>query len=279
MGTNQLVARRRFEVLAGIVAAVLGTALLLFAVFVTIKLVRQPPGHPVDVLGGILVLLAIVLGGLLFVSGLRVKVLLSLIVCALIVLAFWSIRTERARKAELAANWVLVDSTPTGRVEIDTKRIGRQGDLRSAWLRISATADAEVATADPDVETHRPVFAHAGDRVLILREYHCTSRTLRDWALIDRENYGVASVVGGTVSPPPFEAVPPARAFYEAALRYLCGSLYRGPAEVLAPPPPPTMDSSVKPRLEEMIFFPEDTDWACPPYTDAGGRPLSCPKR
>jgi hypothetical protein len=82
MGTNQLVARRGFEVLVSIVAAVLGTALMLFAALAAIYTVGH---HQLDVYSVTFGLLAIVLGGLLFVAGLWVRILLSLLLCALIV--------------------------------------------------------------------------------------------------------------------------------------------------------------------------------------------------
>jgi len=135
---------------------------------------------------------------------------------AVAVLIVGSINAHHRFQESEAHTWVVVDSTPTVRAEINTKSIiAGRGDVRSARMRITYTADA--------VERHfnQQVIAHAGDHVLVLTDYNCTSRASRDLNLIDRDHpYGFIAI-NGSLEPRPFHAVAPAT-LDESALNYVC---------------------------------------------------------
>jgi hypothetical protein len=99
-------------------------------------------------------------------------------------------RNYRPTKA-IAANWVLLPSTPTARAEIDTESITERGDVRSAQMRITYTTDAVEMHAE-----HR-VVAHADYELLIFTDYDCTSRGSRDMNLMDRDYPNGLQVIQG----------------------------------------------------------------------------------
>jgi hypothetical protein len=135
---------------------------------------------------------------------------------AVAVLIVGSINAHHRFQESEAHTWVVVDSTSTARAEINTKSIiAEQGDVRSASMRITYTADA--------VERHfnKQVGAHAGDQVLVEMDYNCTGRGSRDLNLVERDHpYGFIAYNGITTGPA-FHAVAPAT-FDEAALNYVC---------------------------------------------------------
>jgi hypothetical protein len=105
-----------------------------------------------------------------------------------------------AMGCDYGPHWELLSSTPTARAEIDTNRIGQRGDLRTAEMRITYTADASER--------------HAGDWGLVFTQYNCTTRESRQFS----PTYPPGRPGG---PPPPYHAVAPGT-FDEAALKYVC---------------------------------------------------------
>jgi hypothetical protein len=120
-------------------------------------------------------------------------------------LLLWALSTEA-----MADKWVLVDSTPTARAEIETQYIVKHFEVRRVRMRVTYTAD--------EIETR------AGDQALFLTEYNCASRESRDLERIDRDHPATA-IYEGPSTGPPFHAIAPLT-FDEAAFKYVCQTFF-----------------------------------------------------